>query len=288
MRKYYLLTLMLFSLIKTSAQEITEKTTKTSTIRLGLEVGYDYFEAEAKDVENIYSKYTYSSFFYFCPPTDFKNMEAAYIGIKPEFLFAKNRWGVAAGIRISQYSSRFNIKEYDEKKDGWHFILFYDDEYSYSSLTNITQKSYFVGIPLELKYFLIKADKLFQPYIKLSTCFNFPVYTRNDLKVWSIYDSHGNFYHGEKFATLPDLHNEFDKGYIINAVRQQLGTPDILNIRTSLALGLKIGRSRYPFGNIEIHIPVIFNAKNVSSFVTPESGLGFQCSLQIPLKSHIK
>jgi len=282
MKKYYILALMLFFLIKTYAQEINEAITKPSTIRLGVEMGYDYFWAEAKHLDRTYIRTMYPR-----PTTDFQNMNIAYVGVKPEFLFAKNRFGVATGIRISQYHSKFEVSRSEVVAwfGGENFVWVYDDDYNNLPLLNINQKSCFVGIPLELKCFLTKKDKLFQPYIKSSAGFNFLIHTKNDLEVWRSELEGTNIYNGEKFTNIPGIQYPTQG---INIVQQQMGKPAIFNVRTSLALGLKIGRSKYPFGNIEIHIPIILNAKSVSPFVVPNAGLGFQCSLQIPLKNHIK
>jgi len=251
-----------------------EATTTKSNIMLGIEAGYDYIHASAKSIDKAYNG-TWA-FVHSPSYTSSPKMDIIYIGIKPEFLFAKNRLGIATGIRFLQYQSEFHQEDivwWDYGNTNlFNLTLYGPYESGLLPLTSITQKSYWIGIPLELKCFLTKKDKFFQPYIKFSSAFNFLVATKNDINIIKERDETSDHY-----------------AEVTNITQEQIENPDIFNIRTSLAFGLKIGRSKCPFGNIEIHIPsVMIHSENISPFVVPKGGLGFQCSLQIPLKNVIQ
>lgn len=70
-----------------------------------------------------------------------------------------------------------------------------------------------------------------------------------------------------------------------STVGEQLKKPDAYHAYVYPAFGLKIGRGEYPWGNIEMYIPVTVR-NSVSSFVKVSAGFGIQLSVQLPVGKH--
>jgi hypothetical protein len=185
-----------------------------------------------------------------------------YVGLKPEYSL-NERFAVAAGLRFS-----FNTSELNSDRD---YFLWKTSESgmntNYVKVKNVSQRNLFIGLPLELKIFPRKRDYLVRHYFVFGTAMSVLINSRNEIT-----------FQNENM----EKHNSLISG--------QLGKPNSFQGHAYFGFGLKIGRTSHPFGNIEVHLPVIiFNNDRLSSFTKAKdaAGIAIQTTLQIPLlKNH--
>ena len=215
--------------------------------------------------ENHYSHYYYRDEYNYDYGIfgDYVNLPTVYFGIKPEFFVFNNRIGIASGLRFTYAQSKLASDSDDFlwklREDGLSTY--------YVQIKDISQNTYLLGIPLEIRYFINKRELPVQPYFKLGASFNFSIIN---------YDTKVNFA------------NENMKKYE-DEVQNQL--PSIKNSFTSFlfgAVGFKIGRYKegkmIPWGNIEFQFPYTMLSNNSFSFVRVSGlGGGVQMSFQISI-----
>ena len=181
-----------------------------------------------------------------------------YVGLKPEYVLSK-RFAVAVGVRFSFYKA---VLSSDKEAFLWRIS---EDERNtnYVKIKNISQKNYLVGVPLEIRFFPNEKDYFVRHYFIWGTTLNFLVTSTTEVE----------FQNGrmEKYSS---------------DVTDQIGKPNNFLGLFYGGVGLKIGKTNYPFGNIEIHFPVIAYGNNQSkSFakIENEFGLGIRATLQLPI-----
>jgi hypothetical protein len=185
-------------------------------------------------------------------------MDVFYTGVKSEYFFWRNRIGLATGLRFSKYASSLN-----SDKDYFLWLVRQDQlTTDYVKIHDITQNSFYVGVPLELRFFPNNRELPVQHYFKLGAVFNYRLLTNNDVQFQN-----------------PAM-NRYAK-----TVENQIGNPKNFNAYFYPTFGLKI--ARYPWFNVEISLlGEIFNRKG-STFIRTDGGVGLHFSVQIPLgKTH--
>jgi hypothetical protein len=250
-------------------QAQTEELITTPRFRLGIELGADALFGEANKLPQIRENRSYYHYYddydYYCGFIyDENETDFFYIGVKPEYLIHR-RVAVAMGIRFS-----FNQIVYDSDKEYFLWKLRESGDglnTSYLRIKDITQRNYYVGIPMEIKIFPREMDYFVRHYFILGAVFNFLVASTNDV---SFKNPAMNKYTSEvsnQIDGLSTFHGNLYGGF-----------------------GLKIGRTNHPFGNIEFHFPVVMLASDKPNSLLKTDGafgFGFQTSLQIPLfKNH--
>ena len=258
---------LLCSILPGHAQN-NEKRKNHHNIKLGVEYGSDFlFGTTIKpDMvrESKSSYYWFDDYNFYCGILPkYETLNVNYLGIKPEMSFAKNRIGIATGIRLSKYSTNLGS---DREYYLWKI---HQDEINteYIKIRYVTQNSYYLGIPLEAKFYPNKRELPVQFYLKTGAVFNYRIYTSNKIK----------------------FQNKSTESYtetINDQVNQNLKD---FNSYMFVGLGLKIGRHHtnyrkyIPHMNIEIHALNIMFTDKASSFIRTNAGLGFQLTTQIPL-----
>ena len=228
--------------------------------KIGLEFGSNGFWGETivpNQVRASNSAYQYDDFYYDYPDMN-QVLSNIYGGIKYESFFYKNRLGLAVGLRFSQFSSEMNASGRNQKYFAW---LLRQDELTtdYLMLQKIEQKNYYLGIPLELRYFF-RNNSFFSWYFKLGTTVNYCLSTNNTI-------------------TFNDSAMEQYTG----AIEEQIDKPSLFNALVYPAWGFKLGNMKSIWGNIEIHLPGFLIGKKAHPFVRQDAGMGIQLSVQIPL-----
>ena len=249
------------------AQNI-EKRKSHHNIKLGIESGTDFmFGSTIKPDMVRESKSSYYGFddndFYCGILWDYETLNITYLGIKPEMSFAKNRISVATGIRLSRYSTNT-----DSDKDYFLWKIYQDEiNTEYIKIREITQNSYYLGIPIEAKFYPNKRELAAQIYFKTGVVFNYRIHTNNKIK-------------------FQNTSSEANAETISDQVNQNLKD---FNSYMFVGCGLKIGRhhsnhkKHIPHMNIEAHVLNIMFTDKASSFIRTNAGLGVQLSVQIPL-----
>ncbi|MDR1553763.1 MAG: hypothetical protein LBS69_09930 [Prevotellaceae bacterium] len=221
---------------------IGAKTNKHSNLRENRSYYYDDYD------------YDYNCGFIF----DGQTYDMYYFGLNLEYTLIE-RLTIAAGLRCT-----FTHSELNSDRD---YFLWKTTESglttNYVKIRDISQKSIFVGIPLELKFFPNKKDFFIRHYFILGTALNFLVNSKN-------YISYAND-NMKKYSSL---------------ISEQAGKPNVFQGYLYVGVGLKIGRMNKAFGNIEIHFPVyMFDNEKLSSFAKSSgtAGIGIRTTLQIPV-----
>jgi hypothetical protein len=186
-------------------------------------------------------------------------MTSNVIGVKPEIFLGRNRLGIAAGLRLSRYVTTF------ETNNGPFYWMLRQEglQTDYLTIDKFSQQTYFLGIPLEVRFFTNRRELPVQTYFKIGSTFNYKLQTNNNIS----------------FAD-PAMRKH------AGAVGDGLAEVDRFHVYVYPAFGFKIGRYRNghsPWFNVEINIPgMLFNPK-ISSFSRSSAGFGAGFTVQIPL-----
>ena len=250
-------------------QAQTEEVFNISRFSMGVEAGMDALFGGKNKLPMIRENHS-SSYYYdgdeeyhcgFILPS--QTINSLYLGLKPEYVISK-RFTVSTGIRFS-----FNKIVYDSDRDYflWKISESTDENYTnYLKIRDITQKNYYIGIPMEIKFYPREIDAPARQYCKLGVALNFLATSTEDVSFQN-----------------PAMNNY--TADVLNKIDRISGFHGCVYV----GVGFKIGNTNYPFGNIEFHFPVgVFSKNGSNSLVNDEiAGLGFQAALQIPLfKKH--
>ncbi|MDR1380516.1 MAG: hypothetical protein LBJ47_03450 [Tannerella sp.] len=227
-------------------------------IKIGIEFGANEYWGETVSSDRIrgnnsvsYSdRYYYDDYYGLYKSS--QKMNVSYVGAKSEIFFLRNRLGIAAGLRVSKYSAAMRINN-----DYVLWVLDRNDLVTdYVKIRNLEQNSYYLGVPLELRFFPNRRELPFQLYFKIGAVLNCRVATVNQV----------------------DFVNNAMERYE-DEVDRQMANPSTFSAYIYPAIGFKI--SRYPWINMEVHLGNVM--LQTYSFVETDAGLGFQFSVQIPL-----
>ena len=235
-------------------------------LRLGIEAGIDGLFGERdkpamiRENQSSYYYYDYDYDYYCGFIPDEQDFFVVYIGVKPEYSVSK-RFAVAAGVRFSFSQANLN-------SDKDYFLWRINEtgtSTNYIKIKDISQKNYYIGIPLELKFFPREKDYPVRHYFAVGGALNFLAASDNDVSFQN--------------ATMKKYDSEVSK---------QIGKPNSFYGNLYGGFGLKIGNTSHPFGHIEFHLPVCMFAKDkLNSFIKGSGvfGFGVQMTLQIPMFS---
>jgi hypothetical protein len=238
------------------AQE--DKTVTVPRFHLGIESGASVLFGDINNHERIRSYHDYGFLFNFFPRIE-NDFSFYYLGIKPEYVLHK-RIAIAAGVR-------FSLNTLTLGSDRKYFLWKVHEEGTntdYLTIQKISQKKYYIGIPLEVKFFPRVKDYIVRHYFIFGAVLNFLVASDSDV----LFQNTAM----EKYAS---------------DVLGQIGNP---NFHGQLfgGIGLKIGKTDRPFGNIELRFPIYMLTKEQSNSLIKENGafgFGLQATFQIPIFS---
>jgi hypothetical protein len=239
-------------------------------IKLGAEFGYNVFGGDTKKPDMVRESKSSSlyddDYDYYCGVIGpEQTMNIFYLGLKSEFFFINNRLGIATGLRFSQYSSVF-----DSDRDYFLWQVRQEGvKTDYVKIRDITQNTYYLGLPLEIRFFPNKRELPFQHYFKIGSVFNYRIQTKNDID----FQNNAMNHYTESIENKIENPNNFN-AYLYPAIGFKIG-------------GFKVGNGKFPWINIEAHFPGIMLTSNASSFFKSNAdttpGFGIQFSIQIPL-----
>ena len=234
--------------------------------RIGFEMGFHEFYGSTIAPEQIRSIPSVAVSEYYTGGYENKSshvIHKLYAGIKYEALLYNNRFGISSGIRLAQLSAQL---DHNRKYDYFIWLLRQDEQTSdYVAIRDMKQKSYYVCIPLELRFFPQKRDRLFKYYFKLGGALNYRFST-----VYNI-----NFQEAEMSGYGGDIENQIQK-------------PCTYSGFIYPAFGFRWGKNKNPWVNIELQFPGFIIAQKKHAFVNPDVGLGMQLSVQFPLNKTVK
>lgn len=260
MKNRIILYFMLLFIAHNQAQE--QKTMTLPRLRLGIEVGMNVLPGKINKPDLIRENQSYyrdvdDDFYCGFIPED-REFVFFNFGIKPEYSLNK-RFAVAAGLR-------FNFNQVVLNSDKNYFLWKVSENETtanYVKIETISQKNYFVGIPIEIRFFPNEKDYFVRHYFIIGTALNFCVASINEV----------------------EFQNPAMEKYSSN-ILTKIGKPTVFQGYLYGGIGLKIGKMHQPFGNVEVHLPVLmFGNNKPSSLVNIINGLGvgFRATLHIPI-----
>jgi len=238
-----------------------EKETLTMPrLRLGVEAGLNLVYGQINKPEMIRENRSYyyaHDYDYYCGFVNAGPGLIPYIfGLKLEYVLHK-RITVASGLRFNFYKATLNS---DRDYFLWK-VSETETSSNYVKINNISQANYYLGIPLEARFFLTEKDHAVRAYFIVGNSFNFLVAS------------------SKKVA----FHNPEMEKYNSN-VLEHIGNPNLFYLSFYGGFGLKFGKADYPFGNIELFFPTLhFENQNTNTFSWFDVlGFGIRTTLQIP------
>jgi len=234
--------------------------------RIGIEFGTNVFYGSANAPDQIRiskSVYEYDDLYYGYPNSN-QVLNNIYGGIKYESFFYNNRFGFAAGLRFSKFSSEINA-DGNQKYFIWLFSQT-ETTANYLTVKNIKQGNYYLGVPLELRYVMSGKETSFpfDQYFKLGIAVNCLLSTTNSV---IFYDPAMAKYAG--------------------AVEEAIKKPSPLNAWVYPVYGLRFSKIKNIWFNMEFNLLGFLIGKNAHPFIRQDIGMGVQLSVQIPLNKKI-
>jgi len=135
----------------------------------------------------------------------------------------------------------------------------------YLKVKEIDQKSDYIGIPLEIRFFPARRPRFFRFYFKLGAEFNYLIQSQKDIV---FYDPAMDPYKNELTAKVAGPKPFYSALYVGG--------------------GFRLGKELKPSVSIEACMPYLFLTQNSGGLVNPIFGGGFQINVQIPIKSKVK
>ena len=258
--------LMMLYIVHTQAQE--KITIEMPRLRLGIETGVDFSFGEINKPEMIRE----NQYYYQDGDYDFhcgfvftnSNFGFLYFGVKPEYLLNKH-FTVTAGLRF------FTNKAMLHSDRDYFLWKVREDKINtdYIKIKSISQRNYYLGVPLEIRYFPNEKDYFARFYLVAGTTFGFLLASDNEI----VFSNPAM----EKYTPQ---------------VMEHIGKPNSFYGTFYTGAGIKLGKLDHICGRIEMHIPTFTyvnmnNELNLFTRIDPVS-FGFQATLLIPIYTEHK
>jgi hypothetical protein len=186
-----------------------------------------------------------------------------YTGIKYEIFSLNDRLSLQSGIRLSSLKSSIGKEGYWAGNANYFYWLLQEDGVNteYLRVKEINQRSAYIGIPVEVRFFTARRPRTFQPYIKMGIEMNFLIWSETEI-----------VFHDPTME-------QYEKGLVA-----KLRQPGKMNFAFYGGAGFKFGRDMNPSVSIEANFPYWFYNPESSGMLHSYYGGGFQISIQIPVK----
>ena len=182
----------------------------------------------------------------------------AYVGIKYEALFSKNTFGIASGLRFSRTSAEL---DQNKRYPSFSWLSGQNEQGSiYVTMQSINQRNYYIGVPLEFRFFPRKSDRFLKTYFKFGGALNYRFSTKYKI---DFQDPHMSDYAAE--------------------IENNILKPCTFSGFVFPAFGFRLGRNMDPWFNLEFQFPGFIIAQRKHSFVDPDVGFGMQFSVLMPI-----
>jgi len=240
------------------AQEDNIIAKKPNLLHIGFEAGVGTIFGDTDKPtmirENQY--HYYYDYNYYGSVFNFQESTLYYFGVKPEYTINK-RFAVAAGLRLSiskstLYSDRdYYLWKISETGINTHYV----------SIESIDQNNFFIGVPMEIRYFTRSRDSFVRHYFVFGASLMFLMASTNNVSF-----------------IFPDM-NKYR-----NEINAQLDKPDFFQGYIHIGTGLKIGKSSRPHAYAEFFVPIMVGGGKMNSFTQTygAAGFGINVTLRIP------
>jgi hypothetical protein len=233
---------------------------------IGVESGMTFIESELPDMNLVRGDIpNYSTGFSASSLTSLSYNW--YAGVKSEIFSLNDRFGLQSGIRFSQMSNTIGKDEYWGSGTNYFYWLFRQEgtETEFLKIREILQKTNYLGIPVELRFFVAKRPHIFQLYGKLGAVLDFRVNTKTNV-------------------VFKDPAMEINE----KEISDQIKKPGAVSFAMYAGSGFKIGTDQKPSVSIEACFPYFVLTPHSSGMLKPLFGGGFQLTFQVPIKSRVK
>ena len=229
---------------------------------IGIEGGMTFIESEISDMD--YLRGSMPSYYMgYSTNSITSSSYKSFIGIKSEIFSLSDRFGLLGGIRFSSMNSSIGKNDYWTNNTNYFYWLYRQDGINteYLRIKEINQKSDYIGIPIEIRYFTARRPRLFQIYIKIGIEINYLLESKTGI----VFNS-------------PAM-DPYEKD--LSAMVEQ---PEKISSAIYGGGGIKLGRDQKPSISFEACMPYIFLTSRSSGILQPLFGGGFQLNFQIPIK----
>lgn len=256
MKHKFTILIFLFYLFRlTNAQESRLK-------YLGVEAGMTFMASEMANMDYIrreipqyYNDYSASSL------TCLSNK--SFIGIKYELFALNDRLSFASGIRFIQLNSSVGKDKYYRSSTQYFYWRTDNNDLNtnYIRINEISQKSSYLGIPLESRFYIAKKPHFMRLYAKLGAEVSLLLQSKTDV---DFYDNAMSKYDDEVGSKIAD--------------------PKTFNTAIYGGFGVELGGDSKPSVSIEACMPYFNLSSKTSGLVDSFFGGGFQINVRVPLK----
>ncbi len=229
---------------------------------LGVETGFTSIESKMSNMDNIRGDVPAYSLGY--SSSSLTSLTAkSFAGIKYEIFSLNDRFGLSGGLRYSRINSSIGKKSYWGSSVNYFYWLYLQDGVNteYLKVKEIDQKSDYIGIPVEIRFFTAKRPCVFRFYFKLGAEFNYLIQSQKDIV---FFDEAMNPYKSELTGKVAQPKRFYSSLYGGG--------------------GFRFGRELKPSISIEACMPYLFLTSKSSGLVNPIFGGGVQLNIQIPIK----
>lgn len=255
--KYYRCLLSFVTLLLFWGKPIVAQTERIKLI--GAEVGVEFQFSDDPDLDFIRGEV---SSYYNGQENQVLSMfyNRIYSGVKCEIRNKTNRIGLISGLRFTQnFSSLGKSNNWESNSDYFYFRLSSDDQTTrYLTINEINETSSYIGIPLEVRYFLYEQHKA-GLFLKGGFDFNYRLSTSRNVR----------------------FNNSESEVYSSN-VLAMFGQPDDFYSSFLLSAGIKLGKDDGLNATIEITAPVIPLTQHPSGLFSSFAGAGIQINVLLP------
>lgn len=258
MTRLIVLTFLFFSALISTSQE-------SKILLIGAEAGFISSMNELNNNERIRGYVSYPQGYY--ASSIISASDKLFFGFKGESILGENaHWGIASGLRYSRISNVVCDNSLHYNSIGYFYWKYneFEDKTEYLKIENIYQNSHYMGIPVELKYFISVPVKL-RLYLKVGTEFNLLLVSRNQI----------------------DFKNPAMNKYE-TIVSDQIADAGKIDIELYGAGGLKYGNDDNLSVSLELVAPSFSLISSDEALVKSFAGAGFQITVQYPLNKLAK
>jgi len=164
-------------------------------------------------------------------------------------------------------SNSIGKDEYWGSSVNFFYWLFRQEgtETEFLKIKEILQKTDYLGIPVEIRFFVARRPRVFQLYGKLGAVLDFRMNTNTNV-------------------VFKDPAMEIYEKDISGQIKQ----PGAVSFAMYAGSGFKIGTDQKPSVSIEACFPYFILTPQSSGMLKPLFGGGFQLTFQVPVKSRVK
>jgi hypothetical protein len=193
-------------------------------------------------------------------------MMIPYAGVRYERMISGNFLGISGGLRYSIMYSFIGRPSCMTGSDDYFYVNYNENgtDTEYARVTELNQKTGYVGIPLELRMTPGK-DRFIKVFFKAGFSFNFKLHSASNVV---FYDDSMNQYKNEVLGLIED-----PAGYYS---------------AFNLGGGLKIGRNTGTSVILGMNAPALVLIPGNDEFVKPVAGGGISLIVRIPFKKEIQ